>query len=118
MKDWPIMSEHEIQKQIMRELSLNRCTVFRANVGKIFTQDGRMFDTGLPVGFPDLVGYRWSDNKIFFVEVKTKTGRLSPKQIIFHQHLMETDTIHGVARNTADALNIVEGGLVGYGYPV
>ena len=112
------MSEHEIQKQIMRELSLNRCTVYRANVGKIFTQDGRMFDTGLPVGFPDLVGYRWSDNKIFFVEVKTKTGRLSPKQIIFHKHLMETKTIHGVARSTADALKIVEGGLVGYGYSV
>ncbi|MBC6360557.1 VRR-NUC domain-containing protein [Lactobacillus apis] len=110
------MSEHEIQKQIMRELSMHHCTVFRANVGKVQMQNGRWFDTGLPVGFPDLVGYRWSDNKIFFVEVKTKTGRLSPKQIIFHQHLMETNVIHGVARSVKDALMIVDGGLIGYGY--
>ena len=112
------MSEHEIQKQIMRELSMHHCTVFRANVGKVLMQNGRWFDTGLPKGHPDLYGYRWSDNKIFFIEVKTKTGRISPKQIIFHQHLMETNTIHGVARSTEDALKILEGGLVGYGYPV
>ena len=47
-----VMSEHEIQKQIMRELSMHHCTVFRANVGKVLMQNGRWFDTGLPVGFP------------------------------------------------------------------
>ena len=112
------MSEHEIQKQIMRELSRNKCTVFRANVGKVQMQNGRWFDTGLPKGHPDLYGFRWVDNQVFYIEVKSETGKPRNDQIRFHNFLLSHNVIHGIARNTADALKIVEGGLVGYGYPV
>lgn len=40
-------SEHSIQSKIQIELSKHGCTVFRANVGKMRTPDGRFFSTGL-----------------------------------------------------------------------
>lgn len=109
-------SEHTIQKKIQLALSKNQCTVFRANVGKIHTPDGRFFSTGLPSGFPDLVGFRWFDGKIFFIEVKNAKGRPRADQVAFHKMLQSHNIIHGIAQSTSDALMIVQGGLVGYGF--
>ncbi|MCT0196525.1 VRR-NUC domain-containing protein [Lactobacillus helveticus] len=111
-----IKSEHAIQNEIQVALSKHKCTIFRANVGKIRLPDGRFFNTGLPNGFPDLVGFRWTDGKIFFIEVKNAKGRLRPDQIVFHKMLASHNIIHGVARSVSDALMIVDGGLTGYGY--
>lgn len=109
-------SEHSIQKQIQLALSKNQCTVFRANVGKIHTPDGRFFSTGLPSGFPDLFGFRWTDGKIFFIEVKNAKGKPRPDQIVFHKMLQSHNIVHGIARSVHDALMIVDGGIVGYGF--
>lgn len=111
-----IKSEHAIQNEIQVALSKHKCSVFRANVGKIRLPDGRFFSTGLPSGFPDLFGFHWTDGKIFFIEVKNAKGRLRPDQIVFHKMLQRHDIIHGVARSVEDALMIVDGGLVGYGF--
>ncbi|PXZ21937.1 VRR-NUC domain-containing protein [Lactobacillus helveticus] len=111
-----MIEEHTIQKQIQVALSKHKCSVFRANVGKIHTPDGRFFSTGLPSGFPDLFGFRWTDGKIFFIEVKNAKGRLRPDQIVFHKMLQRHDIIHGVARSVEDALLIVDGEQIGYGY--
>ncbi|MBU5980055.1 VRR-NUC domain-containing protein [Lactobacillus helveticus] len=111
-----IKSEHAIQNEIQIALSKHKCTVFRANVGKIHTPDGRFFNTGLPNGFPDLVGFRWTDGKIFFIEVKSAKGKLRADQIVFHKMLQRHGIIHGVARSVEDALMIADGGLTGYGY--
>lgn len=108
--------EHPIQKEIQLVLSKHQCTIFRANVGKIRLHDGRFFSTGLPKGFPDLVGFRWFDGKIFFIEVKTAKGKPRTDQILFHKMLQSHNIIHGIARSADDALMIVDGGLVGYGY--
>lgn len=108
--------EHEIQKKIQVAVSQRNCTIFRANVGKILLSDGGYFDTGLPKGFPDLFGFRWCDHHIFFIEVKSKTGEPSEEQVIFHEFLQSHQIIHGLARSEKDALLIVEGGLIGYGY--
>lgn len=108
--------EHEIQKEIQVALSRHKCTVFRANVGKVQTIDGRWFDTGLPQGHPDLYGFRWVDNQIFYIEVKSKTGKPRPDQIRFHEFLASHNVIHGIARSVKDALMIVDGGLQGYGF--
>lgn len=109
-------SEHEIQKEIQIALSRNCCTVFRANVGKVLTADHRWFDTGLPKGFPDLMGYRWADNQIFFIEVKNATGKPREDQIRFHEFLQSHNVIHGIARSVDDALKIVKCSEVGYGF--
>ena len=85
--------EHNTQKEIQVALSRHKCSVFRTNVGKVQTIDHRWFDTGLPQGFPDLMGFRWVDNQIFFIEVKSKTGKPRPDQLRFHKFLESHDVI-------------------------
>lgn len=79
-------------------------------------QNGRWFDTGLPAGFPDLMGFRHSDCKIFFIEVKNEKGRPRPDQIQFHEFLQEHGVIHGMCRSPSDAVKVVKEGLIGFGY--
>lgn len=108
--------EHIIQNKIRLALSANQCTVFRINVGKVRLPDGTLFQTGVPRGFPDLAGFKWSDGRAFFIEVKTQTGRPRQDQIQFHRMLTSHGIVHGIARSPEDAVKIVKEGLVGYGY--
>jgi len=110
------MREQEIQNKIRVAVSSAGCTIFRANVGKVKTEDGRWFDAGLPQGFPDLFGFRHSDGKMFFIECKNENGRPRKDQIKFHEFLQRQQMIHGIARSPEDALMIVNEGLVGYGF--
>lgn len=112
-----MISEHSIQSAIMVAVSKHQCTVFRSNVGKVKTIDGRWFDTGLPKGHSDLYGWRWSDGKVFYIEVKNEKGRLRPDQVRFHKMLTNRHIIHCCARSVDDALKTIRQGLVGYGYP-
>lgn len=108
--------EQEIQNDIRVAVSLDHCKVFRANVGSIRLPNGRYFQTGLPPGYPDLHGYKISNGKIFYLEIKTPTGRPRPDQIQFHNQLMTDHIIHGIARSPEDALKIIDEELVGYGF--
>ena len=101
--------ETKIQNEIRIALSKHDCTVFRANVGKVMMNNGRWFDTGLPKGHPDLYGFRHSDGKCFYVEVKTKTGRLRDDQKRFAEYVRQFPVLYGVARSAEDAINIIEG---------
>lgn len=109
-------SEHEIQKEILVALSQHKCSVNRANVGKVLTKDNRWFSTGLPNGFPDIFGFRWIDNQFFTIEVKNKNGQPRDDQIRYHEFQKSHNVIHGIARSAQDALMIVDGGLIGYGF--
>ncbi len=109
-------SEQEIQNDIRVAVSLDHCKVFRANVGSIRLPNGKFFQTGLPNGYPDLHGYKISNGKIFYLEVKTSTGRPRADQIQFHNQLMCDGIIHGIARSPEDALKIIDEELVGYGF--
>ncbi|MBK0347864.1 VRR-NUC domain-containing protein [Aerococcaceae bacterium zg-ZJ1578] len=82
---------------------------FRANVGKVRMIDGRYFDTGLPKGFSDLFGVKANNGQVFFVEVKTDTGKVRPEQIQFINRMKELGALAGVARSVEDAIDIVEG---------
>ena len=108
--------EQDIQSLIRIAVSKDHCRIFRGNVGKVKTINGRWFDTGLPPGYPDLHGYKISNGKMFYIEVKTPTGRPRPDQIQFHNQLMADHIIHGIARSPEDALKIIDEGLVGYGF--
>lgn len=99
-------SEHLIQNQIRVALSKAGYMVFRANVGKVRTSDGRFFDTGLPKGFSDLFGFR-PDGQIFFIEVKNEKGRVRPEQTKFMEVMEQRGALVGVARSVEDALGIV-----------
>jgi hypothetical protein len=63
------MSEHALQNEIRVKLSSLGYTVFRVNVGKVKMKDGRFFDTGLPVGFSDLLALK--EGRACFIEVNT-----------------------------------------------
>lgn len=103
--------EKEIQDQIRQILSYS-CVVFRANVGT-FRQGNRFINTGLPNGFPDLFGFRKSDGKLFFIEVKNAKGRLSKAQKDFAAEVQNYDVLYGVARSVKDALEIINGDKTG-----
>lgn len=109
-------SEHDIQSQIMIEVSKHNYTIFRTNVGKVKMTDGRYFDTGLPKGHPDLYGFRHDNGKLFYIEVKDYRGKPRPDQVKFHEFLTRFRVIHGIARSPEDALKIIDNELVGYGY--
>lgn len=101
--------EQKIQNDVRVAISQHGCTIFRANVGKVKMDNGRWFDTGLPKGFPDLFGYRHSDGKMFFIEMKNETGRLREDQKKFAKILKTVPVLYGVARSVDDALKIVGG---------
>ena len=102
-----ISEEHYIQNDIRVKLAQAGYIVFRTNVGKVKTSDGRWFDTGLPIGFPDLMGYKPEDGRIFFLEVKTAIGRRRKDQINFANGLRNKNVIYGVARSAEEAVTIV-----------
>lgn len=102
-------SEHAIQNEILVAVSQHECTVFRTNAGKIRTDDGRTIVL-LPKGYPDLSGFRHSDGKMFFIEVKNFKGKLRPDQIKFAEFLQQYPVLYGVARSVEDALEIIKGG--------
>mgnify|MGYP002719547134 CR=1 FL=1 len=101
-------TEQDIQNKIRLELS-KVGIVFRANVGKVKMKDGRWFDTGLPKGFSDLFGFRKSDGRMFFIEVKNEKGRASKEQLHFLKVMKENGALTGIARSPEDALKILEG---------
>ena len=101
-------TEHTIQNEIRVALTENGYTVFRANVGKVKTADGRWFDTGLPKGHPDLYGFR-PDGKIFYIEVKNANGRVRPEQKQFIKTVKARGALAGIARSVEDALDIIHG---------
>lgn len=102
-------SETDIQNEI--RLAINEVAVtFRANVGVFFTKDGRPIRTGLPKGFSDLFGFRRSDGRIFFIEVKTEKGKLRDDQIHFLEMMKTLGAIAGVARSPQEAIDIIQTG--------
>jgi hypothetical protein len=101
------MREQDIQNQI--RLALNEyAIIFRTNVGKVRLPDGRFFDTGLPKGHSDLAGFRKSDGKAVYIEVKTDKGRLRPEQKKFLETMKQYPVIAGVARSAEEAIKIVK----------
>jgi len=102
------MKEIDVQNSI--RLALNEiAVVFRANVGTFYTRDGRAVNTGLPKGFSDLFGFRKSDGRMFFIEVKNETGRASADQKHFIETMKKYGAITGIARNAEEAVKIVKG---------
>lgn len=102
-----MMREIDLQNQI--RLALDKIAItFRANVGIFYTRDGRPISTGLPKGFSDLFGFRRSDGRIFFLEIKTANGRLSKDQKSFLAAMSKLGAITGVARSVEDALEVLK----------
>lgn len=104
-------AEQALQDAIRVKLAQAGYVVFRTNVGKVKTADGRWFDTGLPTGFPDLMGYKPENGRIFFIEVKTETGRRRKDQVLFAKNLRDKNVIYCVARSADEAVTAVNNEL-------
>ena len=99
-------AEHRIQNEIRVALS-ESCVIFRVNVGSSITYDGRHFSTGVPKGFSDLFGFRRSDGRAIFIEVKTPSGKPSGEQVNFIGQMQKSVAIAGICRSADDALRLV-----------
>ena len=80
------------------------------NVGTVRTPDGRYFNTGVPKGFSDLFGFRKSDGRAVFIEVKTAKGKPSAEQVKFLKAMRKNGAIAGVCRSADDAIKLIQGG--------
>jgi len=100
------MKESNIQNSI--RLALNPyAIIFRTNVGRVKMADGRFFDSGLNSGHSDLTGFRKSDGKAIFLEVKNEKGRLRKDQEHFLNEMNKYPTIVAVVRSAEEAVKIV-----------
>jgi hypothetical protein len=103
------MREQDIQNNI--RLALNPyAVIFRVNSGKVRMADGRYFQTGVPRGYSDLSGFRKSDGKMIFIEVKTEKGKLRKDQEHFLNAMDKHPVICGIARSPEEAIKIVREG--------
>lgn len=125
------MTEHEIQNQIRDVLNLSNVTMWRVNVckgfigkyirhqsGSITIQNPRFISSGVPKGFPDLIGIKpvkitpdmvgKTIGQFVFIEVKSDNGRLSQDQKLFQSLLKSSGAIGGVAKSMDDAINLVK----------
>ena len=103
------MKESDRQNEIRLAL-VEYAVIFRVNSGKVRMADGRYFQTGVPKGHPDLAGFRKSDGKAIYIEVKTDKGKLRKEQKHFIETVGEYDVIVGVARSGEEAIKIVTEG--------
>lgn len=100
--------EHLIQNQIRAALA-PYCVIFRMNVGAAHTADGRYFQTGVPAGFSDLFGFRKSDGRAVFIEVKTPKGRASEAQKHFIKQMNDSGAVAGICRSPEEAIELIGG---------
>lgn len=103
-----MMTEQEIQNQIILAANKRGHRLWRANAGKVQTKDNRIIKL-FPKGFPDTVGFRKTDGKFIVIEIKTAKGKLRPEQEKFKTFIETQPVIYGVARSVNDAINIIEG---------
>ena len=125
-------AEHELQNKIRIAVGKERtATLFRANVGKAWTgkkticcgdmitlHEARLFSTGLPIGFPDLFGFRTVEITpemvgkklaVFaFIEVKKPGGRTSKAQEKMHTFLRNAGAVGSVARSAKEAIELLQ----------
>ncbi len=99
------MKEIDIQNTIRNGVS-DIAVMFRINVGSFKVGD-RIVSTGVPKGFPDLFGFRKSDGKAVFLEIKTPKGKLRAEQKVFKEALARQNVLYGVARSLEEARKII-----------
>ena len=76
--------EHDVQNEIRIWCGEHNIKVWRINVGKGYTVDGRYFTTGVPEGFPDLEICP-GNGLLIYCECKTLKGKQREKQIEFQK---------------------------------
>lgn len=100
------LKEGDLQRLIMIELSAAGHYVERIQSGLLYTKDGRPVRIGFP-GRSDISGARAGDNRAFFMEIKTATGRATKEQRRFIAAMKQRGAIAGIVRSVQDALDLL-----------
>ncbi len=100
------MLEKDIQLQILKYLR-----AIGAYAGKTKTvgiKRGRVFcfDPYTFRGFPDISGFY--KDKLFFIEVKSATGKQSYEQILFEQHCQKAGIIYILVHSVDDVISVIK----------
>ena len=113
------MSEQAIQQRIRLACSRGRVRLWRNNTGRLRDERGQLVTFGLCPGSADLIGYRsvtitadmvGQTLAVFAaVEVKTPTGRPTPEQTAFLEHVTAAGGLAGIARSVEEARQILGG---------
>ena len=106
-------SEQTIQQQIRLACSRGPVRLWRNNTGTLRDQHGRPVTFGLCPGSADLIGFHsvtitadmvGQQLAVFAaVEVKSPTGRPTPEQTAFLEHVTAAGGLAGIARSVEDA---------------
>ena len=112
------MSEQAIQQRIRLACSRGPARLWRNNTGALRDQQGQLVRFGLCEGSADLIGYRsvtitpdmvGSTVAVFAaIEVKTPTGRPTPAQTAFLEHVAAAGGLAGIARSVEEAERILQ----------
>ena len=111
------IKEHDTQKAIVRLLRIAGCTIIGSDVMdglKFFTDvDRRRYafinhhkEMGYTKGQPDLIFV--FKNRVYFVEMKTATGKQSPEQKEFQKQLETAGQIYLVWRSVDDCVDFIK----------
>lgn len=97
--------ESTIQYEIRRALGLVDGLELLPNVQGVFKDNrGNSRKVGLGAGTPDLVGIIAPSGRIFALEVKSATGRLSDEQKLCHARWRRLGAFVGVVRSADEAI--------------
>jgi hypothetical protein len=113
------VSEQRIQQLIRLAVSKGPTRLWRNNTGALRDEHGRLIRFGLCEGSADLIGYSTvtitpdmvgQTVAVFTaVEVKSPTGRPTPQQVAFLNHIKAAGGRAGIARSVGDAEAILYG---------
>lgn len=99
--------EKTIQSDIIKYLLANGIYVWNAKAIPIAKRK-----YSVKLGVPDILGWLPQDGRILGIEVKTKTGKVSPEQRAFLDQIVKDSGVAGVARSIEDVIQIL-GGAIG-----
>lgn len=100
--------EAQIQAVIIDYLGWMGHKIFRVNVVRGRTVDGRYMSSGVPVGYSDLSGCRGDNGKAIFIEVKAGKNKPTEQQARFLLDMLHAGAHAGVAHSINEAVDIVE----------
>ena len=97
-------TEQQLLKSIITALNYHG-RAFRLNVIGSYTKDGRFVPPSLPRGTSDILFVR--NGMAYFLEVKTATGKASPKQLAFIEDIQRVGATAGIVRSVDEAYKLV-----------
>ena len=96
-----------LQNRIIAELNARGHYARNHTVGQFFTRDGRIVHIGVH-GEADIDGFRGTDGKAFYIEVKMKGKKPRDDQYAFLDAVRSMGAIAGWCTSIEEAIKLVE----------